>query len=214
MDAAAGSPQSLYSPLSFAILVLLWLLQGGAGWVLLICGFPLPLPFLSLLPYHSACLSLSLFSRKAETFLQLSGFFPWRISLIAPPDWVSLAGWWHWLYSISILLPSWENVPFIPPFCLLFLLQLFYSFSGILKKKKKSKLKAQNFLLSLVVGSFLVLLCIKLFCFVYPKEFLKVPSDISGDSHSLLPNLPLPTITMKITRAGIYYTYNWQDVFA
>lgn len=36
--------------------------------------------------------------------------------LIALPDWVSLAGGWHWLYSISIRLPSWENVPFIPPF--------------------------------------------------------------------------------------------------
>jgi hypothetical protein len=35
------------------------------------------------------------------------------------------------LYSISILLPSWENVPFVPLFYLLFLLQLFNSFSGI-----------------------------------------------------------------------------------
>lgn len=132
VDAAAGSPQSLYSPLSpLQSWFFFDFFKEGLGGCCCFVGSLSPLPFLSLLPYHSACLSLSLFSRKAETFLQLSGFFPWRISLIAPPDWVSLAGWWHWLYSISILLPSWENVPFIPPFCLLFLLQLFYSFSGI-----------------------------------------------------------------------------------
>lgn len=95
---------------------LLPFLTSWKGWV----GMPaLLIPLLPPSPPHLCALahylSSLLPSRNSESFLQLSGFFPWRISLIAPPDWVSLAGWWHWLYSISVLLPSWENVPFVPP---------------------------------------------------------------------------------------------------
>lgn len=131
-----GSGRFSLKPVSsfFAFAFFLLRLQERTGWCWCFVDsvFLLPpQPRHPLLPHHSACLSHSLFSRNAETFLQLSGFFPWRISLIAPPDWVSLAGWWHWLYSISTLLPSWENVPFILPLYLLFLLQLFYIFSEI-----------------------------------------------------------------------------------
>lgn len=162
----------------------------------MLCWFPLlasaPPPY-PLLPHHSACLSHSPFSRKAETFLQLSGFFPWRISLIAPPDWVSLAGWWRWLYSISTPLPSWENVPFILPLYLLFLLQLFYIFSGI---KKKASPKTKIFRCPRLQDS-MILLCAKLSCSLYPRKFLEVPSGISGDTHMLLPDPHLSAVKQR-----------------
>lgn len=108
MDAYKSGESSRTPPSPF--------LTSWKGWV----GMPaLLIPLLPPSPPHlcalAHCLSSLLPSRNSESFLQLSGFFPWRISLIAPPDWVSLAGWWHWLYSISVLLPSWENVPFVPP---------------------------------------------------------------------------------------------------
>ena len=164
-------------------------------WFLLLASPPPPYP---LLPHHSACLSHSPFSRKAETFLQLPGFFPWRISLIAPPDWVSLAGWWHWLYSISTLLPSWENVPFTLPLYPLFLLQLFYIFSGV---KKKSKPKDQNFPLPPVTGLYDFTLC---------KAFLLFASqEISGSSqwglwgHTHAPPWPSPVSSKTKVRISI-----------
>lgn len=86
VEKAAGPPPSLP----------FWL-HGWVGWERLLCWFHFP-PII-FLPQHS---SSPVFSPLEIWKVSCSCLFPWRISLIAPPDWVSLAGWWHWLYSISV----------------------------------------------------------------------------------------------------------------
>ena len=94
----------------------------------------------SLLSHHSACLSCVLSSRNAETFLQLSGFFP-RKNISNRPFWLGLISGLVALIVLNQHPPAQlGKCPIIPPFHLLFLLQLFYSFSGV-KKKASPKTK-------------------------------------------------------------------------
>lgn len=116
-------------------------LGGSAGHVLRACCFHFSLPAsLSFLPHHSAHLSTPS-SRKADTLLQLSGFFPWRISLIAPPDWVSLAAGGIDCTQSTPSCPAGKMSHLFPGFNLLFFLQLCYIFSGVKKIIKAARPK-------------------------------------------------------------------------